>query len=62
MIFEDRTDMLSRSAWLSGLMSATGYHDPKSYPKSADELLGRKHEQPAMTVDQWRAIISHLTS
>lgn len=54
--------MLSRSAWLSGLMSATGYHDPKSYPKSADELLGRKHEQPAMTVDQWRAIISHLTS
>lgn len=52
---------MTRSAWLSGLLTGNSYHDPQSYPKSADELIGRKREPEPMTKDQWRALFSHLT-
>jgi hypothetical protein len=48
-------------AWLSGLLNGSSHHDPKKYPKSPKELLGRSEPKPPMGAKQWQAFIFGVT-
>lgn len=56
---EDQWEALVHSSWLTAQLTAIGYHDPKSFPKTAGELLKPKPKE-AMNKEQWRAFLSAM--